>query len=268
VTLLEDLNRDRARSAAAVAAVHALLGYLLIAGLGVSVADVAREQLKIFDIEEDPPPPPEPMQPEKVKKSAKAKPKDPEGAAAPANIRNTPTEIVVPPPKVILPPPPPIPAAPAAGQGSAPAAGAALVPGPGTGRGGQGTGLGSGAQGNGTGGGGGGIGGGVHARWLSGGIDRDDYPSSAVRSRAQGTVGLRFVVGPDGRISDCAVTRSSGSAVLDATTCRLLKRRLRYRPARDGSGRPIAETIFGDHEWGMDSEPPPIDVEPEEDGPG
>jgi len=268
VILLEHIDRNRARSAAAVAAVHALIGYLLIAGLGVNVPDVVREQLKMLDFRENPPPPPVPMEPEKVKKTKKAKPKDPEGAAAPANIKNTPTEIVVPPPKVVLPPPPPIPAAPVAGQGSAPAAGAALVPGPGTGRGGQGTGLGSGAQGNGTGGGGGGMGAAVHARWLSGEIDPDDYPSSAVRSRSVGTVGLRFVVAPDGRISDCAVTRSSGSPVLDATTCRLIKRRFRYRPARDGTGRPIAEEIRGEHDWELGPEPPPIDVEPEEDGPG
>lgn len=66
-----------------------------------------------------------------------------------------------------------------------------------------------------------------------------DYPRAAVRSHAQGTVGFRVMVGADGRVSGCTVTSSSGHAVLDETTCRLVRARLRFAPAmRDG--RPIA----------------------------
>lgn len=262
--LVREDRRDRIGSATAVAAIHAALLYVLLAGMGFDPSAPLPEALKLFDVTEDLPPPAEPAQPERVKKSAEAKPKDPEGAASPANLKNTPTEIVVPPPKIVLKVPPPIPAAPAAGQGSAPAAGAAPVPGPGTGRGGEGTGLGSGLFGSGTGGGGGGLGRGTPARFLSGHIGRDDYPASAVRVRGTGTVYLRFTVAPSGRVSDCDVTRSSGNAALDETTCRLIIRRFRYRPARDGTGRPIAATIIGEHEWGMAPEPPPIEVEPED----
>ncbi|HMJ92675.1 MAG TPA: energy transducer TonB, partial [Allosphingosinicella sp.] len=171
------------------------------------------------------------------------------------------TEIVAPKPKI--PVPTPLPAAPIAGQGSVEAAGAASVPGPGTGRGGQGIGLGSGTRGTGTGGGGGG-GLGTRARYLSGGIRDSDYPRSAIEARKSGTVHLSFTVAPTGRVSACRVTRSSGSRALDETTCRLIMQRFRYRPARDGAGRPVADTIGGEHVWELGPEPPPIYVEPEE----
>jgi protein TonB len=257
-------SRDRMISAAVVAMIHVLLGWALLTGLGFEIDLPQAEQLKLFDVHEDLPPPAEPAAPEKVVKSQKAKPKDPEGAAAPANLRNTPSEIVAPKPEIRLPVPPPVIAAPAAGQGSAPAAGAAPLPGPGTGRGGQGQGLGSGAQGNGTGGGGGGLGLGRPARWLSGSIRPSDYPPSAFERRIGGTVRLRFTVAANGRVSDCAVTRSSGNAALDSTTCRLIVARFRYRPARDGEGRPTASVIRGEHVWEVGPEPPPVDVEPEE----
>jgi protein TonB len=258
-------DRDRLRSAAGVAALHALLAYALLRGFGIDLPVPVPEEMKIFDVSEPPPPPAIPAPPEKVRESKRAKPKDPEGAAAPPNLKDTPTEIVAPPPRIVLPVPPPIPAAPVGGQGDAPAAGAAEVPGPGTGRGGRGTGLGSGAQGTGTGGGGGGIGSGrpVHARWIRGGIDPDDYPRSALRRRASGVVRLRFTVAPDGRVRDCAVTGSSGDAELDRTTCRLIEQRFHYRPARDAAGRPVAETVRGEHEWELGAEPPPVEVEPD-----
>lgn len=261
---VDERNKDRLRSAVAVGLFHALLGYAFLTGLGFQPALVVTEQLKMFDVFEKPPPPPAvPAAPDKVKETSEVKPKDPEGAASPANLRDTPSEIVAPPPEIRLPVPPPVIAAPVPGQGNADSAGAADIPGPGTGRGGTGTGLGSGSQGTGTGGGGGGIGRGAHARWLRGRIYYSDYPRGAVERRAEGTVYLRFVVAPDGHVSDCAVTRSSGNRELDSTTCRLIMRRFRYRPARDDQGRPIEETIRGEHLWELAPEPPPIDIEPD-----
>jgi protein TonB len=257
-------RRERIGSAAAVAALHALLGYAFLTGLGYAPLPSLPDELKLFTPAEEPPPPPkaEPARPQPEKVRRKPRPKDPEGAASPANLRNTPTEIVAPPPEIRLPVPPPVPAAPVAGTGSAPAAGAAPVPGPGTGAGGVGNGLGSGGSGNGNGGGGGGLA--APARLISGRIDNDDYPPRALEARVTGTVYMRFVVQPDGRATDCAVTRSSGSAELDRTTCRLIERRLRYRPARDSSGRPIASTVRGEQEWEIGPERPPADVDPEE----
>jgi protein TonB len=254
-------NRDRLSSAAVVGLIHALIGYVLLAGLGYGPAAVVPDALKLFDVHEEPPPPPaKPARPDIEKKTRKAKPKNAEGAASPANLRNTPTEIVAPPPEIRIPVPPPIPTAPVAGQGTAMAAGAATVPGPGTGSGGIGNGLGSGRFGNGTGGGGGGGGMGSRARQISGRIADSDFPDDVRRG---GTVHLRFTVAPTGRVSDCAVTRSSGSRILDNLTCRLIIARFRYRPARNAEGQPIASTIVGEHLW--EAEPPPPDrwIEPD-----
>ncbi len=258
---IDQEKRDRLKSAVAVAAFHALLGYALINGLGFEVVRQAGAEFKLFDVTEEPPPPPaKPAPPAKVE-SKIAKPKDPEGAASPANLRDTPSPIVAPPPVIRLEVPSPVIAAPVAGQGNADEAGAADVPGPGTGSGGEGNGLGSGEQGTGTGGGGGGRG--TRARLLSGSIRDSDYPRSALRAQIGGTVYLRFVVAPNGRVSECAVTRSSGSGELDATTCRLIMRRFRYRPARDAQGRAIADVIRGEHLWELRAPPPPVEVEPD-----
>lgn len=262
---LEPEQRDRLKSAAGVGLLHALIGYLLLTGLGFGPAAAVPDALKLFNVTEEPPPPPpaKPARPDVEKKTRKAKPKNEEGAASPANLRNTPTEIVAPPPEIRLPVPPPIPAAPIAGQGTVTAAGAAAVPGPGTGSGGIGNGLGSGRFGNGTGGGGGG-GMGRPVRQIAGRINDSDFPDDVSRG---GVVHLRFVVAPTGRVSDCAVTRSSGSRKLDGLTCRLIMTRFRYRPALNGEGRPIASTIVGEHVW--DVAPPPADrwVEPDVEDP-
>jgi protein TonB len=263
LTRLTGEQRARIQSALGVGLLHALLAYVFLIGLGFDLPRPGEERLEVFDvIAEEPPPPSVPPPPEKVAKSQRERPRDPEGAASPPNLKDTPTEIVAPPPEIRIPVPPPIAAAPIAGQGNAPAAGAAEVPGPGTGRGGTGTGLGSGTYGNGTGGGGGGAGRGARARWLSGRIYDDDYPEREYRARIGGTVHLRFVVAPSGRVSDCRVTRSSGSAGLDATTCRLIRKRFRYRPARDGLGRPVAETVTGEHVWEVGAPPPDVWAEP------
>lgn len=244
------VNRDRIKSGAAVAVIHALLGYALIMGLGVGMTGEADEKLKIFDISPEPPPPVvEPAKAEEEK--LKPAPEDPEGAASPKNLRDTPSPVVVPPPAIKLPVPSPVVASPIAGQGNAAAAGASDVPGPGTGSGGFGTGTGSGTGGDGTGGGGGG-GMARKQRYIEGRIKGSDLPVGAARDQVGGTVLFRFTVGTSGRVTHCAVTRTSGRSDLDETTCRLMKKRFRYRPALDGAGRPVAVVLPGDHEWIVD----------------
>jgi len=255
---VNEQNRDRIKSGVAVTAFHALLGYALITGLGVDVRREVSEQLKMFDVTEEPPPPPIEPPPPQEERSENRKTKDPEGAASPPNLRDTPSPVVAPPPRVKLPVPPPVVAAPVPGKGNAEAAGAADVPGPGTGSGGVGNGLGSGGFGNGTGGGGGGLR--TPAVQISGSIRNSDYPGPETGTRE--IVYLRFVVAPNGRVSECVVTRPSGNQIVDETTCRLIKRRFRYRPARDASGKPIAAVFDGNHDWWMRREPPPIDIEP------
>ncbi|MBA3666321.1 MAG: TonB family protein [Sphingomonas sp.] len=253
--------RDRIKSALGVALVHALAGLALVRGLGFTIDEHPADVERLIDVALDPPPPPvRPAAPDTEERKI-ARPKDAEGAASPANKKDTPTEVVAPIPMIPLPLPLPISVAKVAGQGTAPAVGAAQLPGPGTGAGGIGNGLGSGLSGNGAGGGGGGLG--ARARYLSGGIDPDDYPGGAYRRRAQGTTYIRFAVLPNGRVRDCRVTRSSGHRDLDSATCPLLERSLRYRPARDALGRAVAETVNGQQDWVLGPEPPAVEYDAE-----
>jgi protein TonB len=77
----------------------------------------------------------------------------------------------------------------------------------------------------------------------------DDYPYSALRRREQGVVGFRITVDTKGRISDCRITSSSGSATLDEATCRLSRKRMRFRPARDAAGNPTTDMIDLAVDW-------------------
>jgi protein TonB len=257
---VSDENKRRIKSAIGACVVQGLIGYALLTGLAFQISGRTADSLRTIDLTLEPLPLSNPAQPEKVASSHVAKPRDAEGAASPPNRKDTPSEIMTPPPQIRLEVPPPVVAAPIAGQGSAAAAGAAVIPGPGTGRGGQGTGLGSGTQGVGTGGGGGGLGG-ARAVWLSGSIGESDYPDAAYNAHVGGTVFINFVVAPSGRVTSCAVTRSSGNRDLDRATCRLIKTRFRYRPARDSTGKPVAETARGEQEWEVGPEVPPRDAE-------
>ena len=73
-------------------------------------------------------------------------------------------------------------------------------------------------------------------------VRNDDYPAEALRTNQQGTVGVEFTVTPAGRVSDCKVVQSSGSQVLDRTTCTLVTRRARYRAALDAAGGAVEQS--------------------------
>jgi protein TonB len=77
----------------------------------------------------------------------------------------------------------------------------------------------------------------------------DDYPAAALRNDEQGKTSYRIEIGPDGRVSRCTITGSSGSATLDAATCRLLRTRTRFVPAQDSEGHPVPDTRDGDITW-------------------
>lgn len=76
-----------------------------------------------------------------------------------------------------------------------------------------------------------------------------DYPAAAVAGRQQGSTGVTLAVGPNGRVTGCAVTRSAGSSILDSATCRLLRSRARFHPARDESGEPRSGTFGAMIDW-------------------
>ncbi|WP_426164960.1 energy transducer TonB [Sandarakinorhabdus sp. DWP1-3-1] len=236
-------DRRRPQIAIAVLVLHVLIGWLLLSGLSVEVTRRAEAALSVFEVREVPRPvevaAPKPRAPRKS------------GASAPVNRTAKASPVVAPEPIVLPPIPPPSLAAVVAGFGADPDAGAAPIIGPGTGAGGEGKGKGSGDAGDGDGGGGG-----TPLRLLSGRIGNRDYPRAALQAGASGTVHLRFVVDVDGRAHDCEVTRSSGNADLDATTCKLIEKRLRYRPETDAAGRPYAVVVTGRQVWELAPRPP------------
>ncbi|WP_344707208.1 energy transducer TonB [Sphingomonas swuensis] len=80
-------------------------------------------------------------------------------------------------------------------------------------------------------------------------IDDGDYPADAIRNEEQGRVLVRFWVSAEGLATSCAVRQSSGSALLDRTTCEILQRRARFDPARDKAGAAMAAPSFAEIRW-------------------
>ena len=224
-------REDRAKAVAGVAAVHALLALVILSGLNVRMIGQAVERLQTFDIRVVPPPPsvrppPPAAKPQRMKKPA--------GAPAPPA---EPSPIVAPEPK--LPAAPAIPAAKVAAQGSAPASGAAQAR------------SGSGASGVGTGPGGGGNG--DYSRFTPARIIRK-IPNSEYRRISAGRIPwgsatIAFRVTPDGTMAGCRVLRSSGDSHVDSMVCDAAAGNMRFAPALDPSGQPVAQDMTYTPTW-------------------
>jgi protein TonB len=208
------MSSNRTAAIIIVALIHIALGYALVTGLAYNVLKKAAEDLKTFDVEDEPPPPEEPPPPPEKTEV----PPPPQVVAPPPIVR---TNTVAPPivstpvapPPVITPvarPAPPAPPAPPPPRVSQAAK----------------------AKGN-----------------LPSLFSTDDYPPSALRNEEQGTTAVRLTVGTDGRVAACAVTSSSGSTALDNATCNILKRRARYSPAKDQAGNPISDSYSQTVRW-------------------
>lgn len=86
-------------------------------------------------------------------------------------------------------------------------------------------------------------------------FSEDDYPALALRGYHEGTVGFSLRISTSGRVSACQVTASSGSGPLDAATCRILRSRARYTPARDWAGNPAEGRDSGRVTWRLGGGP-------------
>lgn len=229
-------ERAAAGAAAAVAALAVGLG--LVNGLDLHVVRSMSEAISAIAL----PAPKPPQQPPTPQDSADDKAS---GKASAANRHAKAAPVLAPKPKLPPPEPPPVAAAPQPGLGSQASAGATPDPGPGSGAGGRGDGTGSGGSGSGT-------GGGARAIWQSGAIRDRDYPKEASHARVVGVVEVRFTIQPSGRVTGCRVTRSSGDGSLDATTCRLIEERFRFRPATNGAGEPVASQYGWRQRWWLE----------------
>lgn len=233
--------RDRMRGASITALVAAAIGYALIMGLSVPIAETSEAVLAAFDIT---PPPSKPPPPPAAEKPAHAPRRA--GAASPPNLKSRATDLVAPKPVVPIVTPPPLVTAPQASTGIQTSSGNAAVVGPGTGSGGVGNGTGSGGAGDGPGGGGGGT----PPRQIGGKINgHRDYPPELWQAGVQGRVGVLYVVSADGRVTDCEIEHSSGNDQLDNLTCDLIIKRFRFRPSLDAAGHPVESMVAENHTW-------------------
>ncbi|MEA3000001.1 MAG: periplasmic protein TonB [Sphingomonadales bacterium] len=211
------MSTGRITAIVIVAILHAILGYAFVTGLAYNVVKKVAADLKTFNVDEPPPPDEKPPPP-------------------PPDQPNTPPPIVAPPPIVrtnTMPPPisvvqnaPPViitptaPTAPPAPPAPPPPPPPPVKVEPAR------------AKAN-----------------LSSLFSDEDYPASALRNNESGTTGFRLQVGPNGRVTGCQVTSSSGSSALDAATCRLLTSRARFNPARDSSGQPTSDSVSNRIVW-------------------
>ena len=206
----KQMSSNRVVAIISVALIHVGLGYVLVSGLAYNVGKKMVEDLKTFDVEDEPPPPPDepPPPPEQI-------PDEPPPMVAPPPIVRTNT---APPPMIVTPvaPPPQITVAPP--RPPAPPPPRVVEP--------------ARARAN-----------------LASYVSNDDYPDSAIRNEESGTTGFRLDVGPDGRVSNCTVTSSSGSTSLDSTTCRLMRSRARFTPATNSSGAKVSDSVSGRIRW-------------------
>lgn len=210
----QEVSGNRIAAFVVVALLHVALGYALVTGLAYEGVKNIVKKVTTVDIKKDepkkePPPPP--------KKAAAAPP-----IVAPppkVNISNIspPVEITntIPPPA-----PPPIIVAPPAPVAAPPPPPPKFTPKSPVPRGNPGS-------------------------WAT----TNDYPTRALREEREGTTGFRVTVGPDGRVTDCQVTSSSGSPDLDEAACSNVRRRARFTPATDGEGNPTTGSYSNRVRW-------------------
>ena len=223
---LESRPRERALALVAVVLIQGAIGLALLLGLRVNVVrpGEAAQKLIAVVLDQPLPPPPPPHRQDHHAAAPKAQPAPPGSQPTPE-----PDPARAPPTPVIAIKPTPAPSAGGSGSGAATGADA------GGGNGGYGVGNGDG--------------GGTDLVQIAGAITQSDYPRDLREHGFGGRVEFTFTVGPNGRVSRCSVTRSSGVPRLDALTCALVQQRFVYRPSTDRYGRPIADEVDGEQDW-------------------
>lgn len=92
-------------------------------------------------------------------------------------------------------------------------------------------------------------------------IPPDGYPSAARDSAEEGRVAFTLEVDESGRVSDCKVTSSSGSPLLDETTCYYMSANARFTPARDAKNKIVPSKWSSAMTWKLEVKPVPTQVE-------
>jgi len=211
-----------------IALIHIALFYALVRALAPgAVASVERSVVSAFTVTVSvPDEEPEPTAPE------------PEGAQGDPGREAVPDAVTAPEPKRPIRKDPPAPRA--SSTGTADSAGA-TEQGQGTGRAGQGEGTGSGE-------GGGGQGGGAASKPVLVRAITDasafPVPPGGRQARIGKSVIVRLSVSAAGRVTGCSIYRPSPFPETDAVVCQLAYEQIRFEPARDARGNPVAATFY------------------------
>jgi protein TonB len=208
----QQMSSKRIWSLILVGLFHVLLGYLFVSGLALKAVQVVTGPLETFEVEEEiaPPeePPPPPPEMEEIPPYVPPPEVQVETLAPPPPAITTQTQVQAPAPVRVAPPAPVI----------APPAPAPVARTPATPRGRGNT------------------------------IGEEDYPSASRRAEEEGVTQVSFVVGANGRVQSCQVTRSSGHPRLDEATCSIIQRRFRFNPAKEGD-TPVESTLTQSVRW-------------------
>lgn len=200
----QQMGGSKVTSIIIVAVIHVAIGYLLISGLAMSAFEEVQKRITAVDVvepEEPPEPEEEPPPPEEIVEPPPAVPPPPIELPRPEPVQREQDPDPEPRPE---PDPIPRPTATATPEPPAPPS--------------QARGATTRNQ----------------RRWAS--RIQENYPSRALREEVEGTVGVSVTVTPKGRATNCQVTRSSGSSVLDKAACRGMERYARFNPALDRDG--------------------------------
>jgi protein TonB len=201
----QKMSGNRVTALIIVALIHVVVGYALVTGLAFEAAKKVIQRVTTVDVKEEKKEEPPPPPPKK----AELPPPPPIVAPPPKlNLAPPPPIITVP---TLPPPPPPIVLAPPAPPPPPPPSQAKPAR--------------PKNQGS----------------WAA--RIQENYPASALRQEKEGRVGVRVTVGPDGRVSACTVTSSSGTAALDEAACSGMQRYARYEPALDDAGHPTTGSV-------------------------
>lgn len=80
-------------------------------------------------------------------------------------------------------------------------------------------------------------------------IQSADYPAGSLASLEEGVTGFQLTVNPAGMVQACGITASSGHPLLDEATCRILRERARFHPARDSGGAAVEGRFASRLRW-------------------
>lgn len=88
-------------------------------------------------------------------------------------------------------------------------------------------------------------------------IPQDSYPPAARATGEQGRVSFTLSIDDTGRVTDCKVTKSSESPLLDETTCNFMTANGRFEVARNKKNKPTPSKWSSSMMWKLESPPPP-----------